>query len=126
MLLDFGVVEHVCENGFRYYPPKLAVWMVCDILEQPNRIAELAAQWHIRGRCVRTIFNLKLPMKKCYQQVRRCLARIDALLRAEGIAYALSGKQLDHDCEAVTLLIRSRMPNVGIVLALLIGCQSTQ
>ena len=65
-------------------------------------------------------------MKKCYQQVRRCLARIDALLRAEGIAYALSGKQLDHDCEEVTLLIRSRMQYVGIVLALIIGWQSTQ
>jgi 23S rRNA (cytidine2498-2'-O)-methyltransferase len=107
-LPDSGVVEHIRADGFRFQPPEPVDWLVCDIVEQPVRIAELAARWLVRGWCNRAIFNLKLPMKKRYQEVRRCLARIDSLLRGAGIAYDLSGKQLYHDREEITLYIRCR------------------
>jgi 23S rRNA (cytidine2498-2'-O)-methyltransferase len=107
-LLASGVVEHVREDGFRYRPAKPVEWMVCDIVEQPLRIAELAARWLALGWCARTIFNLKLPMKKRYQEVRRCLARIGEILREADIAYTLSCKQLYHDREEVSVYLRRR------------------
>jgi 23S rRNA (cytidine2498-2'-O)-methyltransferase len=107
-LLDSGVVEHVRADGFRYHPPKPVEWMVCDIVEQPLRIAELAAQWLAQGWCARTIFNLKLPMKKRYQEVQRCLARIDEILHEAGVAHTLACRQLYHDREEVTVYLRRR------------------
>jgi 23S rRNA (cytidine2498-2'-O)-methyltransferase len=107
-LLDSGVVEHVRADGFRYRPPKPVAWMVCDIVEQPLRVAELAGQWLARGWCEHAIFNLKLPMKKRYQEVRRCLAHIDGLLREAGVAHTMACKQLYHDREEVTVYVRRR------------------
>jgi 23S rRNA (cytidine2498-2'-O)-methyltransferase len=107
-LLDSGVVEHVRADGFRFQPSKPVDWMVCDIVEQPIRIAELAAQWLARAWCSHTIFNLKLPMKKRYQEVRRCLAHIAELLQEAGIAYDLACKQLYHDREEVTVYLCRR------------------
>lgn len=104
-LLESGVVQHVRGDGFRYRPPKPVQWMVCDIVEQPIRIADLAARWLAQGWCERTIFNLKLPMKKRYQEVRRCLARIDEVLHDAGVAYRVSCKQLYHDREEVTVYL---------------------
>jgi len=102
-LLDSGIVEHVRADGFRYQPPKPVQWMVCDIVEQPIRIADLAARWLAQGWCERTVFNLKLPMKKRYMEVQRCLGRIDEVLRQAGVDYRLQCKQLYHDREEVTV-----------------------
>lgn len=107
-LLDSGVVEHVRADGFRYQPPKPVEWMVCDIVEQPIRIAELAAQWLAQGWCMQTIFNLKLPMKKRYHEVQRCFAHIAEILNKEGVSYTLACKQLYHDREEVTVYLRRR------------------
>ena len=82
--------------------------MVCDIVEQPIRIADLAARWIAHGWCMQTIFNLKLPMKKRYQEVRRCLMHIDEALRAGGVVYSVACKQLYHDREEVTVYLRRR------------------
>jgi 23S rRNA (cytidine2498-2'-O)-methyltransferase len=109
-LLDSGVVEHVRADGFGYQPVTPVEWMVCDIVEQPLRIAALAAQWLARGWCTHTIFNLKLPMKRRYQEVQRCLAHIDRSLREAGVAYLLGCKQLFHDREEVTVYLRRRTP----------------
>jgi 23S rRNA (cytidine2498-2'-O)-methyltransferase len=105
-LLDSGVVEHVRADGFRYRPPGPVVWMVCDIVEQPIRIAELAAQWIAREWCAHAIFNLKLPMKKRYREVQRCMARIAELMREAGVACTLRCKHLYHDREEVTVYLR--------------------
>ena len=107
-LLESGVVEHVRADGFRFQPSKPIDWMVCDIVEQPIRIAELAAQWLVRGWCRHTIFNLKLPMKKRFQEVRSCLAHINERLQEAGIVYDLACKQLYHDREEVTVYLCRR------------------
>jgi 23S rRNA (cytidine2498-2'-O)-methyltransferase len=107
-LLISGVVEHVRADGFRYRPPRPVQWMVCDIVEQPIRIADLAARWLAQGWCERTLFNLKLPMKKRYEEVRRCLARIGEVLGGAGVSYRLSCKQLYHDREEVTVYVQRR------------------
>jgi len=76
--------------------------MVCDILLPPSRIATLIASWIADGACRRTIFNLKLPMKKRYDEVRRCEATIRDALEQRRIRYTLRFKQLYHDREEIT------------------------
>jgi 23S rRNA (cytidine2498-2'-O)-methyltransferase len=104
-LLDSGLVAHRREDGFRYRPPRPVDWMVCDMVEQPGRIADLAARWVERGWCRHTIFNLKLPMKRRYRELRRCLQHIDARLQSARVPYHMAGKQLYHDREEVTVYL---------------------
>jgi 23S rRNA (cytidine2498-2'-O)-methyltransferase len=76
--------------------------MVCDMALPPSRIAVLVARWIGEGHARRAIFNLKLPMKKRYDEVRRCEAILrDALARAR-IPHTLTLRQLYHDREEVT------------------------
>ena len=99
-LMESGVVEHRRVDGFRYRPPRAVDWLVCDMVEQPRRIAELIARWLAEGLCRRAIFNLKLPMKKRYDEVQLCLSIVrDAL----GGAADLRAKQLFHDREEITV-----------------------
>lgn len=104
-LLETGLVEHQRRDGFRYQPPAPVDWMVCDMVEQPIRVADLAAHWLAQGWCRLSIFNLKLPMKKRYAEVQRCLARIDEVLQRAGVAYGVACKQLYHDREEVTAFL---------------------
>jgi len=99
-LLDSGLVKHRREDGFRFRPPEPVDWMVCDMVEPPARIAELAMRWVREGWCRETIFNLKLPMKKRWEEVERCRAVIAAGL--EGRPYRLRLRQLYHDREEVS------------------------
>jgi len=105
-LLESGLVEHIRADGFRYRPGEPVDWMVCDIVEQPIRVAELAARWLEQDWCRHAIFNLKLPMKKRYQEVERCLALIDDRLAQAGVVYRHACKQLYHDREEVTVYLR--------------------
>ncbi|CAL1239321.1 23S rRNA (cytidine(2498)-2'-O)-methyltransferase RlmM [Candidatus Methylocalor cossyra] len=101
-LLESGLVEHRRTDGFRYRPAKPVDWLVCDMLEQPARIAALVGDWLARGWCRHAIFNLKLPMKKRYEEVQRCRSLIEARLRPKGIRCRLAFKQLYHDRAEVT------------------------
>lgn len=105
-LLESGVVEHLREDGFRYQPARPVDWMVCDMVEQPIRIAQLAAHWLANGWCRSTIFNLKLPMKKRYDETQRCLDVVRNALYDAGLHYHLACKQLFHDREEVTVYVR--------------------
>jgi len=96
------LVTHVRGDGLTYRPRRPVDWMVCDIVEQPARIAALVARWLAHGDARRSIFNLKLPMKRRYDEVLRCNATIrDALTRA-GVRHTVAFRQLYHDREEVT------------------------
>jgi 23S rRNA (cytidine2498-2'-O)-methyltransferase len=99
-LLETGQVKHRREDGFHFRPAEPVDWMVCDMVEQPSRIAELAARWLREGWCRETIFNLKLPMKKRWEEVQACRERIDAGLGE--VPARLRVKHLYHDREEVT------------------------
>jgi 23S rRNA (cytidine2498-2'-O)-methyltransferase len=96
------LVDHVREDGLRYRPRRAVDWMVCDIVLQPSRIAALVAGWLADGACRRTIFNLKLPMKKRYAEVERCKAIIVDALDARRARYRLRFRQLYHDRQEIT------------------------
>ena len=99
---DDPLVTHLRTDGLAYLPRRPVDWMVCDIVEQPSRIAALVARWIGEGHARSAIFNLKLPMKKRHDEVRRCEAIIvDALARAR-VKHSLELRQLYHDREEVT------------------------
>jgi 23S rRNA (cytidine2498-2'-O)-methyltransferase len=101
-LLESGIVEHRRADGFRYRPTKPVDWLVCDMVEQPSRIASLVADWLAEGQCRHAIFNLKLPMKKRYEAVTECRALIEHRLASSGHHFKLAFKQLYHDRAEVT------------------------
>ena len=101
-LVDNALVRHLREDGFRYRPRKPVDWMVCDMVEKPVRIAQLVAMWMREGWTDRCIFNLKLPMKKRFEQVERCRAIVREAMQANGRPFELRIKQLYHDREEVS------------------------
>ena len=101
-LVDNALVRHLREDGFRYRPKRPVDWMVCDMVEQPARIAQLVAMWFREGWTERAIFNLKLPMKKRLEEVQKCRAVIELAMQLSGRDFELRIKQLYHDREEVT------------------------
>jgi 23S rRNA (cytidine2498-2'-O)-methyltransferase len=107
-LLQSGLVAHLRQDGFRFRPKKPVDWMVCDMVEQPRRVAELVARWLADGDCRRTIFNLKLPMKKRYAETMLCLDLIRNKVAGSGHQVEFRAKQLYHDREEITVFGRVR------------------
>lgn len=105
-LLESGIVEHLRVDGFRYRPPKPVDWLVCDMVEQPARIAALVAEWLARGWCRQAIFNLKLPMKKRFECVLACRAAMEARLSREAGEFRIEFRQLYHDRAEITGHVR--------------------
>jgi 23S rRNA (cytidine2498-2'-O)-methyltransferase len=101
-LLETGLVEHARADGFRYRPRAPVAWLVCDIVEQPKRVAALVGDWLANRWCERAIFNLKLPMKKRFQSLDECAAIVHAHCAASGVAVTLAFRHLYHDREEVT------------------------
>ncbi|NNI43797.1 23S rRNA (cytidine(2498)-2'-O)-methyltransferase RlmM [Pasteurella multocida] len=106
-LHDTGRIEHCAEDGFKFQPPKRSKidWLVCDMVEQPSRISQLILKWLVNGWCHETIFNLKLPMKKRYLEVKKCLQMIEESLEKQGFRYHIQAKHLYHDREEITVHI---------------------
>ncbi|NRA83102.1 MAG: 23S rRNA (cytidine(2498)-2'-O)-methyltransferase RlmM [Gammaproteobacteria bacterium] len=105
-LMETGQVTHYMEDGFKFEPMKNVDWMICDMVEKPIKVADLMASWLVKGWCRETIFNLKLPMKKRYVEVYKCLEHIESRLRKAGFRYEIQCKHLYHDREEVTVSIR--------------------
>lgn len=105
-LMDSGIVEHLQEDGFVYLPQKKVDWLVCDMVEKPIRIADLMVKWLAQGKTDRALFNLKLPMKKRYQEVQKCFALIAEKMGEQ--AYELQAKHLYHDREEITVYLKRR------------------
>jgi len=97
-----GQVEHLRADGLSWRPRRPVHWLVCDMVEKPARVAALMADWLAEGHCGEIIFNLKLPMKKRYEEVELCRELIAERLNAANTAYSLTFRQLYHDREEVT------------------------
>jgi 23S rRNA (cytidine2498-2'-O)-methyltransferase len=99
-VMDTGLVQHLRADGFAWHPTKPLDWMVCDMVEQPSRVAARMAEWFREGWCRHAIFNLKLPMKKRWQETRLCL---DRFATQAGKPLTIRAKQLYHDREEITV-----------------------
>lgn len=98
-------IQHLRQDGFRYRPRRPVDWVVCDMVEQPQRVAALMADWVASGSAARAIFNLKLPMKKRLEALTGALDGVRAVLEAKGARYHLKARQLYHDREEVTVFL---------------------
>jgi 23S rRNA (cytidine2498-2'-O)-methyltransferase len=106
-VLDTGLVQHLRADGFSWQPPHPLDWMVCDMVEQPRRVAERMATWLREGWCRHAIFNLKLPMKKRWQETELCLAQF---AEQAGRPLSIRARQLYHDREEITVFATPRTP----------------
>jgi 23S rRNA (cytidine2498-2'-O)-methyltransferase len=98
-------IRHLRQDGFRYRPRHAVDWLVCDMVEQPRRVAALMAEWFAAGLCQRAIFNLKLPMKKRVAALDEALGLVKDALGATSHKYQIAVKQLYHDREEVTVFL---------------------
>lgn len=106
-LMDSGQVKHFREDGFKFQPKKNNIyWLVCDMVDKPNKVTNLMASWLINGWCREAIFNLKLPMKKRYEEVKQNLIQLRELLLEHQINVQIQAKQLYHDREEVTVHVQ--------------------
>ncbi len=101
-LLAGGMVEHIRADAFHWRPKRAVDWLVCDMVEKPARVAALVGDWAAARLCREAIFNLKLPMKKRYEELERCRTIVEGKLAAAGVEGRLRFKQLYHDREEVT------------------------
>jgi len=111
---EHSSIKHLRQDGFRYRPKQPVDWLVCDMVEQPARVAALMADWVATGATARAIFNLKLPMKKRVEALANALGSIRAILDAKDIRYHLEAKQLYHDREEVTVFLARVKPRKSI------------
>ncbi len=104
-LMQSGMVEHVSADGFVYRPRKTVDWLLCDMVEQPRRIAQLLAQWlqNNHARCI--IANLKLPMKRRWEEVQLCLDILHKAARTLPTTPVVRARQLYHDREEITVWV---------------------
>ncbi len=98
--LATGIVEHIRADGFTWKPPKPQDWLVCDMVESPRRVAARMAEWFANGWCEHAIFNLKLPMKKRWDETRLCLRNF---AEHAGKPLTIRARQLYHDREEITV-----------------------
>jgi 23S rRNA (cytidine2498-2'-O)-methyltransferase len=110
-LMDTGQVKHKMMDGFKYIPQKQNVhWLVCDMIEKPQRVAKLMSEWLLNGYCKEAMFNLKLPMKGRYQQVIDDLQTIKDAFNRHDVKYELYAKHLYFDREEITVHARLLSP----------------
>jgi 23S rRNA (cytidine2498-2'-O)-methyltransferase len=106
-LVDNALVKHLRVDGFGFKPRKPVDWLTCDMAAQPSRIARLVAEWIATRQARHAIFNLKLPMKKRYEEVEICEALMRERLQEADVRFELRFRQLYHDREEITGFCRS-------------------
>jgi len=104
-LLDGGRVDHLRADGFQWQPRRRLDWMVCDMVEQPRRVAERMATWFREDWCRYAVFNLKLPMKKRWEETRICLEGFEQQAHRP---LEIRARQLFHDREEITVFARPK------------------
>ena len=104
-LMASGHVEHVKADGYQWRPRSAVDWMVCDIVDKPRRTADMVVDWLTHRRCKYTVFNLKLPMKKRYDEWLVCRDSMLEQLDDDGIHVIFRAKHLYHDREEITCFI---------------------
>jgi len=104
-LIESGLVEHLRADGFTFRPRHPVDWLVCDMVDKPARVVDLVARWFERGDCRAALFNLKLPMKRRFEEVQLARSVLEGRLsRLDGI-WQVQMRQLYHDREEITCLI---------------------
>lgn len=104
-LMATGMVTHVQSDGYLWRPKRAVDWMVCDIVDKPRRTATMVSDWFADQLCRYSVFNLKLPMKRRYEEWLVCRELIGERLADAPFAVRLRARQLYHDREEITCFL---------------------
>jgi len=105
-LMATGLVDYRAEDGFKYRPQQGHVaLLVCDMIEQPDRVAQLMASWLVKNWGTHAIFNLKLPMKRRYETVYGAIQAVEAKLASANIMATIKVRHLYHNRDEVTVAV---------------------
>lgn len=104
-LMATGMVTHVRADGYLWRPKRAVDWMVCDIVDKPRRTAAMVSDWFAHQLCRYSVFNLKLPMKKRYDEWLACRELLETRLHDAPFGFRLSARQLYHDREEITCFL---------------------
>lgn len=104
-LMKTGQVEHLRADAYNWKPPHTLDWLVCDMVDQPARVARLMGAWLENGWTRRAVFNLKLPMKQRWQEVEHCLELLHQCVENAGFKAHIRCRHLYHDREEVTVYV---------------------
>tara|TARA_Y100000766_G_scaffold8815_1_gene6596 strand:- start:21 stop:1106 length:1086 start_codon:yes stop_codon:yes gene_type:complete len=105
-LMATGLVDYRAEDGFKYRPQMGHVeLLVCDMIEKPDRVAVLMANWLTRNWATHAIFNLKLPMKRRYETVRAAIEAVGSQLASANINASMVIRHLYHNRDEVTVAV---------------------
>lgn len=94
--LNHPRIEHRTEDAFRFESPKVD-WLFCDLVEDPDKVIELASRWLSRKLCGRFVINLKFGRQDPLAILRRARQEL-----APHCARLLA-RHLYHDREELTL-----------------------
>ena len=130
-LMETGQVKHRMMDGFKYVPQKQAVywivretgagkkvsipdqtpidWLVCDMIEKPQRVIDMVINWFTEGYCREAVINLKLPMAKKYDIVKELLEKLHEAL--PNCYY--EAKHLYYDRDEITLFVKYKVTRVN-------------
>lgn len=105
-LMATGLVDYFAADGFTYVPKDGHVdWLVCDMIEQPDRVANLMLQWLGKGLASAAIFNLKLPMKKRYAALCPIIDSFNESCKQDEEPLYMQAKHLYHNRDEVTFIL---------------------
>ncbi len=112
-LMNTGLVDHKTEDAFKFRPKHAVDLLLCDMVERPQKVVPLMAMWFKDKLCRWAVFNLKLPMKKRFEEYENCLQQFWELSGLNPDTYVLRARQLYHDREEITVLVRPKVLGRG-------------
>lgn len=104
-LMASGQVTHVQADGYQWRPKRGVDWMVCDIVDHPRRTTSMVVEWLTGKLCRYVVFNLKLPMKKRYDEWLICREILETGLGMSDLTFRVKAHHLYHDREEITCFI---------------------
>lgn len=110
-LMKTGQVDHQKADGFIWTPDRTVDWLVCDMVEKPARVAHLMYEWLHARHARYAMFNLKMPMRKRYQQWQDIRERLETRIVQEHPRAIWRAKHLYHDREEITVYLDLRNQN---------------
>lgn len=103
--LDHPRIRHLKDDAFRFQPAdgRRCDWMLCDIIEDPNRVLEqILLPWLDAGWCRRFVVNLKIGKMDPVELLRRL--RSIEFVGLNRRCERFKVRQLFHDREEITCM----------------------
>jgi 23S rRNA (cytidine2498-2'-O)-methyltransferase len=100
-------ITHLKKDAFHFAPEPGVSIVTCDIVERPAQVTDLLLRWLRLTKLKVLVFNLKLPMKKRYEEINRCLERLQKGMQEAGTEFEIDAHQLYHDRQEVTVVVRT-------------------